>query len=116
MSEIFEAVAILAAALGVKKINQLPGCWEHQVDARWWIAVNGHAKPTNCSRTSGPIDPYTCYIEFDGWPAGLVSPYGGALAAGEAANEEALIVALNAAVEEAFAAARSPRSPPCWSC
>jgi len=96
MSEVFVRIAELALALGVRGIGNLPGCWEHDVDGVWWIAMNGRATAAKCSR--GPeVAPFTAYVEFNGWPAGLVTPGGGVIAAGEAANERALIEALVAA-------------------
>lgn len=90
------AVMGYCTALGVPRIDALPGCWERQVDAQWWIAVNGHREPVACSR--GPsVPPFTCYVEFDGRPAGFVSPRGGVLAAGEAIDENTFIAAVLAA-------------------
>lgn len=93
VTEAFAEIAALAVRLGVIEINKLPGCWEHQVDERWWIAVNGHNEPVECSRGL-KIDPFDCYIEFNGWPAGSLNPAGGIIAAGEGANEDTFIEAL----------------------
>lgn len=96
MPEVFAEIAALAQRLGVRSIKDLPGCWEHDVDGHWWIAVNGHRIPMKCSR--GPeVHPFTVYVEWKGWPAGIITPDGGTLAAGDAANEDALIAALKAA-------------------
>ena len=32
--EAFARLAELGGALGVKDINRLPGCWEHQIDRK----------------------------------------------------------------------------------
>src|SRR5262245_31738092 len=96
----FVAVADLAAALGVSNINRLPGCWEYDVDEQWRIALNGHEQPTKCERGMA-VAPFHCYVEFNGWPAGELSPYGGYFAVGDAANEDAFIEALKAATEKA---------------
>jgi hypothetical protein len=48
-----------------------------------------------------PIQPFFCYVEYNEWPAGLFTPYDGAMAAGTAANEDALIAALEAAITKA---------------
>lgn len=93
----------LAAAMKVVLINQLRGCWEVQVDNLWWFAVNGHTEPMLCSRSDIPIDPFNAYVMFNGWPAFILSPAGGCGAAGEAANEDTLIAALQAATERAKA-------------
>lgn len=93
----FCAVVELAEALGVSKINEFPGCWELQVDDQWFIALNGHDKPTACSRNPTGFEgvaPFCCYVEFNGWPAGVVSPSDGVFAAGSAANEQTFIEAM----------------------
>lgn len=95
---LFVAIAEYATRHGAQSIKDLPGCWEVQIDARWWIAVNGHDVPTPCSRGGEPVPPWSAYIEFNGWPAGLISARdGGCLAAGELANEATFRAALAAA-------------------
>ena len=91
--ECFSKVAELALALGVEKINILPGCWEHQVDQHWLIKVNGHEEPIN------GIKPYEMMVWYNDWPAGIVHPvHGGVIAAGTLANEDTFIAALDAAI------------------
>lgn len=93
--DVFESIVMLAERLGVEAISTLPGCWEVQVDERWWFAVNGHREPIACSK--GPtVPPVHVYVEFNGWPAGILSPAGGEFAAGAAANADAFIAALAA--------------------
>lgn len=99
ISEAFEAIVELAQAMGVSKINQLPGCWEVQVDDQWRISLNGHAEPTKDS-LGHEVPPYHCSVDFNGWPAGIFSPKGGIIAAGAAANEDALIEALRKKTRE----------------
>lgn len=81
-------VVILADSLGVRGMNALPGCWEHQIDEQWWIALNAHGHPVKCSRDI-EVQGFTCYVEFNGWPAGTFTPFEGVIAAGAAANEQA---------------------------
>jgi hypothetical protein len=95
LTEAFAEIVALAERLGVSKINEMPGCWEHQVDKRWWIAVNAHAAETPCSMGT-KVPPFTAYVQFNGWPAGQIDPAGGWIAAGEAANEDTFIAALKA--------------------
>jgi hypothetical protein len=96
IKEAFYEIVMLAERMGVEDINELPGCWECQIDERWWIAVNGHREPAKCS--AGPeVPPFTAYVQFNGWPAGIIDPYGGIIAAGDAANEDAFITALKGA-------------------
>jgi hypothetical protein len=89
-------IVALAERLGISKINQLPACWEHQVDAHWWIALNGHRIPTKCSKDV-EVEPFGCYVEFNGWPAGTFNAYGGIMAAGSLGNEAAFVAALKEA-------------------
>lgn len=42
------------------------------------------------------VEPFHCYIEFNGWPAGVVAPWGGVIAAGDVANEAAFLAAVKA--------------------
>jgi hypothetical protein len=96
VSAVFAGIVELAIAKGAQSIRDLPGCWEMQIDAEWWVAVNGHAETTPCSH-GAEVAPYTAYLEYNGWPAGIVNPKGGIVAAGEAANEGTLLRALEAA-------------------
>jgi hypothetical protein len=96
------AIAMLADALGVRDICNLPGCWEHQVDEQWWIAVNGRRSPSKPSRGPTPIEPFHVYVEFKGWPAALFRIGGdGTFAAGTAANEDTFVAACVAAARKA---------------
>ncbi len=95
MSEFTHAFTLLAdlgLKDGVAPINQFDGCWERQI-GDWWIALNGHREERKCSH-GGTVPPFKCYIEWNGWPAGLIGPYGGVLAAGAAANEDTFIAAI----------------------
>lgn len=96
MSVAFHEIVELALRLGVRRINELPACWEHQVDEQWWVAVNGHREEIACS-TGAKVPPFCAYVTFNEWPAGILHPDGGVLAAGAAANEDALIDALRKA-------------------
>lgn len=92
-SEAFVRVVQLADALRVCRIDKRPGCWEQQVDERWWVAVNGHPHEIKCSHGAA-VPPLSVYVEFNGWPAGYFGPGGGVIAAGDAANESNFIEAL----------------------
>lgn len=87
------AVSDFAIAVGAAPINKHPGCWEHKVDERWWLSANGHRVPVTNSR-GVKVQPFHVYVEFNGWPAGVFSPYGGEFAAGSTANEATFIAAL----------------------
>jgi|GEM_PF-2040102 hypothetical protein len=103
-----EAIFAYAQRAGVAAISQLPGCWEVDVNGRWWFARSlcgrqrGHATDQACSR--GPsVLPFGCSIEYQGWPAAVLDalataerPCVGEFAAGEAANAAACVTALEA--------------------
>ena len=75
-----------------------PGCFTLQVDADWYLVMNGHETAQKHADTEVP--PWTLYVEFQGWPAGYVNPSGGIIAAGGDATEQALIEALKARTAE----------------
>ena len=94
---VFGLIAELAAALGVRDIGSTEGCWEHALDERWWFAINGHKEPVKCSQ-GVTVPPFHCYLEYNGFPAGVFSSFGGQIAAGSAANEETFCETLRQAI------------------
>lgn len=88
----FGLVAVLAAVNGVSKINTLPGCWEFKIDEHWTIAVNGSDKPREHQGLKTP--PFSMWVFFNGWPAGLLNPLGGTFVVGTAANEDQFAMAI----------------------
>lgn len=95
---ILECLLKLTEKEGVKNIREAEGCYEKEIDEQWWIAINPHDEKLKCSH--GPVvEPFTMYVEFNGWPAGIVTMNGGMFAAGSAANEDAFIDALKRAAE-----------------
>jgi hypothetical protein len=101
----FFQLAELAFAVGAAPMNQYPGCWEHDVDENWHVSVNAHKE----EKAGGPdpridVPPFHAAIFWRGWFAGLLSPYGGVLAAHpDGANEERFIKDVMAAQERARA-------------
>lgn len=98
--EAFARLCDMAIALGAAPMTKHAGVWEHQVDKQWWVAFNGHTEKKTTSKGQ-EVDPYHCYVEYNGWPAGIFMPYGGFIAAGEGANETTFIAALQRAEAEA---------------
>ena len=94
--ESFSKVMDLAQYLGVYSIKDYPGCWEHHIDEHWWIAVNGH--PETMEANGIKVEPYHVYVEFNGWPAGLFNMRSGSIAAGDLANEQTFIDAIDRAI------------------
>ena len=93
LCEAFALLAKLGNLLGVGPLNKHPGCWEFKIDEHWTIAINGHKEPTMCFSGS-ELMPFHCYVEYNGWPAGVFSPFGGIIAAGSCANENTFIEAV----------------------
>ena len=94
--EAYEVIAGLYFSIEKAPLIDHDGCWEHQIDESWWVAMNGHPEPKQCS-TGETVKPYNCYIKFNGFPAGIMSPFFGSIAAGELANETTFIQACRAA-------------------
>lgn len=101
MPDAYTTAAELVIALEQAPLHRHAGCWEHQIDEHWWLAFNGHADPVRCSH-GVTVQSQHCYIEFDGWPAGDMSPAGGFIASGEIFTEVSFIQALQAALGRAM--------------
>ena len=90
---------------GVIPIGKMTDLWHRKLDDRWAIWVNGQMKPVETKPTDGspgghPVEPGDCYVEFNGWPAGLFSMITGegTIAAGGLANYQTFCGALKAAM------------------
>jgi hypothetical protein len=100
LSVAFVRIADFAVAVGCPTpLSTQPGCWSRAVDNHWTIHVNGHDEAVEHGGASVP--PYSAAVEYNGWPAGMVNASGGVIAAGECANEDAFIGALEAATRAA---------------
>jgi hypothetical protein len=68
----------------------------------WELVINGNAEPRKANRAIpraeqwGELElpAFTAAVFWNGWLAGLINPYGGCLAAGSGANEDALIASI----------------------
>lgn len=81
---------------GIGLISEMPrGVWHRKIDEHWEIYFNGHDKPRRAREAdSEPLPPYGVYVVFNGFPAGILLPSGGVIAAGSAANEDSFIAAI----------------------
>jgi len=102
MPDARELICQLHAKDGGPPIGKLPGVWHRKLDERWRIFLNGHMDrrlvyEEQPGLTIGPAD---CYVEYNGWPAGIwnIVTGEGCIAAGEVANYETFCQALQAAV------------------
>jgi len=80
MNLAFIGCCALAMKDGVGLISALPDHTFNRTVGLWEIALNG--KEVRAS------------IKFNGWPAGIIDPAGGIIAAGAAANEDSFIAAI----------------------
>lgn len=98
---ICESLIEYVSRLGIKRINELPGLFEHKVDEQWTIKCNGHKEPID------NVPPFHWYIEYNGWPAGILSLTGeGEICDGDTANIDTLQAAL-----ESYLLASNPPKP-----
>lgn len=91
-----DAVARLAMKRGVNANGRTLAL---AVDEHWTVFVNGSDAPVTHHGCEVPR--FHMYVEFNGFPAGLFSPYGGIIAGGSAANEDTFIAAIEAAIASA---------------
>ena len=97
MTTILAYVALLAEKDGMTPLNEkVAHTWTRDLPDGWRVTLN----PSNEMRITEGIDipPFTAFVEFNGFPAGFVNPHGGDMAAGEYANEDALIAILKAEI------------------
>lgn len=99
LSIAFLRIAELATASGLEKgaITRMYGAWRYKLitDDRWEFAVNGHKEAVVSPLLPNTnIEPFEAYVEYNGWPFATIGPYGGQMGAGELANEDTFIEAL----------------------
>lgn len=88
---IAELLLEYALSLGVTPDLIKKGIWENEIDKHWKVKLNGQTEKVE------NVPGLSWYIEFNGWPAGIMNVLGeGVLCAGAAGNEENL----RSAIEE----------------
>jgi hypothetical protein len=89
----WQAIAGLAAKLGVAPLNQFPGLWEHKVDEDWRLELNPHREPIEA------VPPFSVAVFYRDWPFGVIDGHGGdwMMSKNPNATPEALIAALQKA-------------------
>lgn len=101
ISEMFCKMVDYGTALGVKSIKDFPGAWIQKVDDHWIFAINGKDETLEVrpdGTMSAKLEFGHAAVWFNGWLAGIFTPYGGEFAAGSAANEDTFIEALDRAL------------------
>jgi hypothetical protein len=90
ISVVFGLIAMLTAAKSA--VVPVPrGIHTVQVNDEWEFTLNTGFIATDT------LPLFHASVKFNGWPAGLVNPGGGCIAAGEAANEKTFTEALRVA-------------------
>lgn len=86
-----------AMAMGCTPAMLKAANWHNVIDERWELKCNGTEH-----RRDG-LEPYSWYIYFNGWPAGIISIAGeGVLCAGSEGNEENLRKAIESKMEVTY--------------
>lgn len=96
ISEAFYLLATLAMKEGVADRPQ-DEFWERAI-GKWHVSMNRY----NISRKNAEgieVPAFSAALKFNGWPAGIIDPVGGIIAAGAVANEDAFIDVLKAEIE-----------------
>jgi len=99
---ILDPVLELSQAHGVESIKDLDGAWEIAIDDHWYLAVNGHEEPVTVEpdgMMEVELEPFCFCVWYNGWVAGIFTPFEGEFAAGEAANEHTFVEAIRAHIE-----------------
>lgn len=97
-------IAGLALARGVRDIAKRPGLCKLEVDEAWTVYINPHEEPRALPDVGLKTLPgHSFYVEFNGWPASMFGAVDQSVifVAGEAANLEAFIKAVENARERA---------------
>jgi hypothetical protein len=108
MSLAMSLLADLVIARNQHPLNKYEAPLAVPIDKRWSVWINGRGEPRKIvgaaaqSMADGcEVPAYHAALFFNGWLAGFISPYGGTIACGEAANEDTFIEAVQTALVEA---------------
>jgi len=109
LSEAFLLIGELAEKLGVTPLINHPGLWTHSIPGikggTWRWALNAHQEALVDEESGVAVEFAHCFLQWSGWPAGMLTPYGGWICSGEAANEGTFIAALKQELERLSGAA-----------
>ena len=97
----FMRLVELHAARKLPDLKAMGGAWTCEIGNGWIARLNGTTVDREIDGFKVP--PFSALVECDGWPAGLIDPGGGTIAAGARINEAALVTALETAIREAGA-------------
>jgi hypothetical protein len=92
-NEAWQAICDIAAKEKTGPLNELPGLY-HIIAGKWQLWINGKQSPLITDGVT--VQPFHAYVEHNGWPAGIMTPNSGEIAAGSLANVFTLRDALKA--------------------
>lgn len=95
LPDAYAVVIKYALAKGDKNLNERPGLVYYRFGDEWELWANPHREIYK-TPLGVNVDPFTFYVEFNGFPAGVLAPNGGWIAAGDLANEDSFIEAVKA--------------------
>ena len=110
LQDVWLALTALAKASGTPCIKDQ--VWHYKISDKWEIWINGNKVKAAGIRSDGRptsmLNPYEAYIEFNGWPAGIMTPFESMIAHGTIANIFTLRDAIRAAIKKANQERRQP--------
>ena len=100
MNEAYIKACEIIALVAVKSLIKLPvKKWVGSINEHWVIAIHANKgkeiefEPKGAM--GGKAEFGIMLVWFNGWLAGMIDPYGGVIAAGELANEDTFIEAID---------------------
>lgn len=105
ITEIMMRICDVHRSLALPNLKEL-GIWQQQLDDNWSFAVNGTSLPQTVESfgTMGAeIPPFHAAIWWNGWLAGIVSPFSGSMVAHpdhDGANETHFLRACKLFIEQ----------------
>lgn len=97
--EICEAFSVIAELALKDGVDSLPvgEFWDREVGP-WHISLNRDCD-TRRNSDGMKVPAFSAALKFNGFPAGIIDPRGGIIAAGSLANEDTFIAAIKAEIE-----------------
>lgn len=84
--EVWELVCEISTKDKTGPLNKLPGPWYRKIDDKWELWINGTPAVVPLTEEHPELGRFEMFVKFNGWPAGILDPHQGSIAAGEIAN------------------------------
>ena len=88
ISELYMRLVLYGLSVGVEKLCDIPGCWEHQINDQWFVAANGH-KEDHTSK-GFTVWPFHFVLFSNDMPIVIVNAYQGVICGGWATDFQQL--------------------------